>query len=229
MREASIIDVVLAGGSGGITYWAYTLLRGGQPAGELAQFDRLTWLWVSLPLTIVVGAAAAFLMVYFIAATNTKERMRAVGFAVACGLCWEPVLAGAIERFTQQYTDTQAEKNVAAAQQITPISTGTSASAAANVAADLVKNEPTVQNRVLKTEVQEQTNKLLQTIENTPDPDAKAEALQKVGVAAADAGSAVVLTQTVKSLENIADTEPQHAQRAREALNMINARVAARR
>src|SRR5437867_1646786 len=91
VKETSIRDILLSGGGGGIAYWAYTLLRGGQPAGELAQFGRATWLWVSLVLVIVVGAVAALIMVSF-ANTNFRDRMRAVSFAVVCGLCWEPVL-----------------------------------------------------------------------------------------------------------------------------------------
>src|SRR5262245_20959821 len=179
MKEANIKDILVGGGGGGVSYWAYTLLRGGQPAGELAQFDRATWLWVSLVLTIVVGAVAAFLMVFFVASTNTKDRMRAVGFAVACGLCWEPVLAGVSDRFTREYHDTQAERTIAQAEQLAPTPQASPPPAqAAEVAADLVKNASVVQNPILKAQVTDHAEKLLQTIERAPDAAVKTDALQ---------------------------------------------------
>ena len=90
----------------------------------------------------------------------------------------------------------------------------------------LVKSAPVVQNPILKAQVVDQTQRLLETIERAPDSAVRTDALQKVGLAAAEAGEPAVLTQTVKSLEIIVDTEPQHAQRAREALTAINRRIA---
>jgi hypothetical protein len=224
MKDATIKDILLAGSAGGVAFWAYTLLRGGQPAAEVAQFTPEVWLWVSLALVVIVGAAAAFLMVYFIAATNTKERMRAVGFAVACGLCWDPVLAGVKESFTREYADRDAAKVVAEARTLTK----PAPEQAASVAAKLVESAPQVQNPILQKQVREQADRLLQTIDATADQAARTQALQTVGVAAAQAQESVTLAKTMKSLEMIADTQPQHAPNARDALRNIDARIATR-
>jgi|RhiMethySRZTD1v2_1073278.scaffolds.fasta_scaffold29684_1 hypothetical protein len=224
MKDATMKDILLAGSAGGVAFWAYTLLRGGQPAAEVAQFTPEVWLWVSLALVVIVGAAAAFLMVYFIAATNTKERMRAVGFAVACGLCWDPVLAGVKESFTREYADRDAAKVVAEARTLTK----PAPEQAASVAAKLVESAPQVQNPILQKQVREQADRLLQTIDATADQAARTQALQTVGVAAAQAQESVTLAKTMKSLEMIADTQPQHAPNARDALRNIDARIATR-
>src|SRR4030095_7205585 len=224
MKDATMKDTLLAGSAGGVAFWAYTLLRGGQPAAEVAQFTPEVWLWVSLALVVIVGAAAAFLMVYFIAATNTKERMRAVGFAVACGLCWDPVLAGVKESFTREYADRDAAKVVAEARTLTK----PAPEQAASVAAKLVESAPQVQNPILQKQVREQADRLLQTIDATADQAARTQALQTVGVAAAQAQESVTLAKTMKSLEMIADTQPQHAPNARDALRNIDARIATR-
>jgi hypothetical protein len=224
MKDATMKDILLAGSAGGVAFWAYTLLRGGQPAAEVAQFAPEVWLWVSLALVVIVGAAAAFLMVYFIAATNTKERMRAVGFAVACGLCWDPVLAGVKESFTREYADRDAAKVVAEARTLTK----PAPEQAASVAAKLVESAPQVQNPILQKQVREQADRLLQTIDATADQAARTQALQTVGVAAAQAQESVTLAKTMKSLETIADTQPQHAPNARDALRNIDARIATR-
>lgn len=222
MKEATIRDILGAGSGGGIAYWAYTVFRGGQPAGEVAQVRPEIWLWVSLVLVVILGAAAAFLMVYFVAATNTKDRMRAVGFAVACGLCWEPVLAGVADRFTREFTDRETAQTLADVRSLE----APAATQAADVAAELVRNSAAVQNPVLKTEVREQTEKLVETISATSDVAVKTDALRTVGEAAAQARNPAVLAQTMKALEVIADNEPPNqALRAREALKAIDARV----
>ena len=225
MKDASMKDILLAGAGGGIAFWAYTLLRGGQPAAEKSPFEPAIWLWVSLALMVIVGAAAAFLMVYFVAATNTKERMRAVGFAVACGLCWEPVMSGVADRFAEQYVDREAAGTVAEAESLTK----PTPQQAASVAVELVQTAPAVQNPILKEDVRQQTERLIDTVETTPDPAARTRALQNIGEAAAASGEPVALALTIKSLEMIADTQPQHASQAREALRAIDAKAAARK
>jgi hypothetical protein len=224
MTDATMKEILLAGGGGGIAFWAYTLLRGGQPAAEAARFGPEIWLWVSLVLMVILGAVAAFLMVYFIAATDTKERRKAIGFAVACGLCWEPVVAGITDNFTRQYADRQAANTVAQAQALT----APAPAQAANVAAELVRTAPEVQNPILREQVREEAERLVQTIDATPDPAARTQALRTVGEAAAQAGEPAALARSIKSLEAIAVTQPEHAPEAREALRSIDARAASR-
>jgi hypothetical protein len=224
MKDASMKEILLAGAGGGIAFWAYTLFRGGQPAAEKAQFAPETWLWVSLGLMVILGAAAAFVMVYFVAATNTKERMRAVGFAVACGLCWEPVLAGVTDSFARQYVDREVTSKVAQAESLTT----PTPQQAASVAVELVQAAPAVQNPILKEDARQQTERLIQKVEATPDSAARTQALQNIGEAAAASGESVARARTIKSLETIAETQPQHASQAREAIRAIDAKAASR-
>jgi hypothetical protein len=224
MQEATMKHILLGGGGGGILYWAYAVFRGGQPAAEVAVMPPEQWLWVSLVLVIVLGAGAAFLMVYFLAATNTKEFKKAVGFAVACGLCWEPVLAGVSDRLTGAYVDNEAARSVAEARGLT----AASASAAADTAASLVRTSSAIRNPILKESVRSETSRLVQMIQDDPDPIAKTTALQAVGEAAAEAGQPEVFAQTIRSLEAIAASEPQLAPRAHEAIGAIDRRATSR-
>src|SRR5262249_25938092 len=98
----------------------------------------------------------------------------------------------------------------------------------AQTAADLVKAAPAVQNPVLREEVHKEANKLVAAVEKTQDPVVKTDALKTIGVAAADAGQPAVLTQAVKSVEAIADAQPERAPQARAAIETIRARAAAR-
>jgi hypothetical protein len=85
-----------------------------------------------------------------------------------------------------------------------------------------------VQNPILREQVREEAERLVQTIDATPDPAARTQALRTVGEAAAQAGEPAALAQSIKSLEAIADTQPQHAPEAREALRVIGAKAASR-
>jgi hypothetical protein len=226
MRDARVTDIVLAGAAGGLVYWAFTILRGGQPAADVAQFAPATWFWVSLLLTCIVGAGAAFLMVYFVAATNVKERMKAIGFAVACGLCWEPALSGEIDQFTRTYGDQAAQATVAEAQQLSgPSASSTTPDQTAAVAVDLVTGAPNVQNPILKQQVADATSALVNKIDSAPSSDAKTMAWKKVASAAAGARNSQLLARSVKSLEDIADSNQPEASQARAALNSLHAQL----
>jgi hypothetical protein len=226
MRDARVTDIVLAGAAGGLIYWAFTILRGGQPAGDVAQFAPATWFWVSLLLTCIVGAGAAFLMVYFVAATDVKERMKAIGFAVACGLCWEPALGGVIDQFTRTYADQAAQATVTEAQQLSSASASPATpDQTAAMAVNLVTNAPNVQNPILKQQVTDETTALVNKIDSAPSSDAKALAWKNVAAAAAAAKNSQLLARSVKSLEDMANSKEPQASQARAALNSLHAQL----
>lgn len=219
MRQVSIGHILLAGAGGGVIQWAWLLLHGGLPAGEVALFEPAIWLWVSLVLTAVVGGGAALLMQY-LAATEKKERARAIAFAVMCGFCWEPALSGLASSFTTQFTDREAQNLVVAAQEVSADSEDVSDSSGASMLAErLLDIEPHVQNPLLKQRVSQQTEVLLNAVERDEDPWARAEALERIGLAAAGAGQTAIVARTAVSLRDIAAIHPTSSKRIDGALS----------
>jgi hypothetical protein len=222
MRQVSIAHILLAGAGGGVIQWAWLLLHGGLPAGEVALFEPAIWLWVSLVLTAVVGSGAALLM-QLLAATEKKERARAIAFAVMCGFCWEPALSGLASSFATRYTDREAQNLVAAAQEVSADSEDVSDSSRASMLAErFLDIAPQVQNPLLRQRVSQQTDLLLKGIEQDQDPSAKTEALERIGIAAAGAGQTAILVRTAGSLRDIAAAHPDYSERVDKALTAID-------
>lgn len=216
MRQASIVHILLAGAGGGVIQWAWLLLHGGLPAGEVALFEPAIWLWVSLGLTAVVGGGSALLM-QFLAATEKKERARAIAFAVMCGFCWEPALSGLASSFTTQFTDREAQDLVVAAQEVSADSEDVSDPGGASLLAErLLDIAPHVQNPLLRQRVSQQTEVLLNVVERDEDPWARAQALERIGLAAAGAGQPAIVARTAVSLRDVAtnpSTSPDRGDR----------------
>lgn len=204
---AKTSQVLVAGAAGGFLYWAWRLLIGGLPVGELAVLPARQWLWACLPLMLALGAGAAYVAVYWFAHTDTSDRNQCLAFAVVCGLCWEPVITGSFQRFVTQFNDAGTARNL---EQVRSIATQPAAQPEqiAAAAEPLVRGLSATQNPVLR---QEATAAVLDAVRKLPasqDPKASAAALTRLGTAAAQAGQAEILSATLSSLGTLAADAP---------------------
>src|SRR5258708_3285247 len=185
-------QVITAGSSGGEVLWGLSLMHGGLPVAEHAPFPGEQWRWISLLLSAFLGAAAAFVSVYWLANTDTTKKTQCLGFAVICGLMWEPVLTGAGQRFTTGFADLEATEAVRQANQLTgAVNTGPALQpqAAADVAVKLVEAGPNIQNPGLKVDAKHQTERILNALATQAlTQPAATEALVNIGVAPGEAG-----------------------------------------
>jgi len=77
------VIITIAGGIGGLLSFTYAIAS----KSELA--IGLPW---SLPAYVFLGMGAGYLGVYLIAKTDTSHLHHALGFSVACGLSWAPIM-----------------------------------------------------------------------------------------------------------------------------------------
>lgn len=94
-KEAGFIT--LAGGVGGGLSLVYSITVGNPPTLELPE---------GLFAYIFLGMGAGFLGVYLIAKTDTSQLTHALGFAIACGLSWAPIM-DATTALVKQNTERQ--------------------------------------------------------------------------------------------------------------------------
>jgi hypothetical protein len=229
-RAASLKDLALAGAAGGFVCWALLLFRGGLPFGEIAPIPPARWLWVSLPLSICLGAAAAVVAVFRLANTDTRKRNQCLAFALVCGAVWEPVLTGATRRLSREYTDPKAAAAVKEAKQVTSARSGTPvpAASAAAVAATLSKSVPGIQNPELRVQAGNSAEKIIDTLAEkaATEPEAT-KGLESVGVAAAEANSTELIAVTVQRLDKIAkDPNAPQSKEAEAAIQKIRSAAA---
>ncbi|MGI0117507.1 hypothetical protein [Zooshikella sp. RANM57] len=78
-----IVFITVAGGIGGCLSLVYSITVGNPPTVELP---------VGILAYIFLGMGAGFLGVYVIAKTDTSQFAHALGFAIACGLSWAPIM-----------------------------------------------------------------------------------------------------------------------------------------
>ena len=76
-REATVMQLGLAGAFGGAAYWALCLMRGGLPAGAV-EIERSTWLWGSLGLCGFLGAFTAARLRYEESPNHARGASRGV-------------------------------------------------------------------------------------------------------------------------------------------------------
>ena len=222
MNEASIQNMSIAGAGGGVIFWAWSLLHGGLPGGDVAPFPPQEWLWISLVLTAIVGAGAALVM-QVVAATERTQKYRAIVFAVLCGFCWEPALSGVLSSFTMGYADREAQHLVEEAQAIPVDPEGAvDSSRASALAMRLLEISPQLQNPILKEQISQQTEQLFNVVEQDVDPTTRAEGLERMGIAAAEAGQTAFVARTATSLRELAATHPDSSARVQSALTVID-------
>lgn len=75
--------IAIAGGVGGLMSFVYTLASGGTLSLSLP------WGWLGY---MFLGMGTGYLGVYLVAKTDTSHRMHALGFAMACGISWAPIM-----------------------------------------------------------------------------------------------------------------------------------------
>lgn len=95
MKVAVII--VTSGAVGGLMSW---VLQTGYQG-----FPPFHWVWyLGMPAFLLFGGCAAFLGVFLVANTDTKDLKHAAAFALACGIGWQPIIQGSIAIVTQAQT-----------------------------------------------------------------------------------------------------------------------------
>ena len=82
-----LLYVLIAGGFGGLISIVFSINGGENPIIPLLPFGFIVY--------ILLGMAAGMLGVYVIAKTDTRHFAHCLGFSLACGIAWSPVIDGA--------------------------------------------------------------------------------------------------------------------------------------
>lgn len=205
-----ITAVLVAGAIGGFASWVYGLSVGEPVAGGF---------W-AIPRTLFMGAFAAWIGVYFIAATDMTKFVHALAFAAACGLAWKPVCdAGSalVQQTVQQAQNNAAEEAgtnlVALADSLatTPPNQVANKLDEVNDAATLALNAlPQVSSPKTRLSVETKVNAALRMVSQAAPKDAQkaAEVIQSVGETAAQNQSPKVSATALMSLQTLAPRSP---------------------
>ncbi|HEX6096956.1 MAG TPA: hypothetical protein VF432_11580 [Thermoanaerobaculia bacterium] len=192
--------VLLSGGGGGVVSWAYTMIGGA--AFGLNEF-------LALPLSIILGAAAALVAVYIVIPADTTKTAKLTAFAVLCGFLWKPVLDAGRLVITQNLkaSETKAEvkTNVAELKAASPAAAPIKAQEAADSAAELVRIGDTLGNPAISENATKQATEAAQAIAQTPtlDPLAAKAALQQINHAAIETRNVQLQNVTQRHIDAI--------------------------
>ena len=96
-----VIFILAFGAFGGSLSWLYAAT-----IGQPLQTNVLA----SLAASTVLGTGAAFVGVYVIANTDTRDFLRCLGFALLCGFSWKPVYDAGSALVNQQVKISQARE-----------------------------------------------------------------------------------------------------------------------
>ncbi|HEV7922580.1 MAG TPA: hypothetical protein VGR02_17490 [Thermoanaerobaculia bacterium] len=178
--------VLLSGAGGGLTAWAFTIIGG-------ATFGLS--IWAALPLSIILGAAAALVAVYVIIPADVTKTAKLIAFAVLCGFLWKPILdAGRLvimQRLEASNAKTEARKDLAELKSAQPAAAPAKAHEAAGTAAELLRASDRIDNPQLITDASIQAADAVTAIAQNPnlDPTAATLALQDIKKAASESGN----------------------------------------
>jgi hypothetical protein len=175
--------VLQSGAGGGLVSWAFTIISGSTFGLSL---------WAALPLSIILGAAAALIAVYVVIPADVTKTGKLIAFALLCGFLWKPVLdAGKIvitQRLEASDTKAEVQKNVAALRSAPPAAVPAKAHQAADAASELLRTGNRLDNPSIAKEASEQATQAVNAIAQTStvDPAAATVALQQISAAAAN-------------------------------------------
>jgi hypothetical protein len=213
--------VALSGAVGGLASGALQVLNGLKPFNGSTVFVMF-----ALPF---VGALAAMIAVYLIANSDTEKLAHTLGFALVCGIFWQPVIASAklyvdhVE--TQHQTSGLRDSNQALANGLknpTP-EVRNEVTRSGDTAASLLEKLPNVQDAELRKEVIQESKAAVDNIQTAASatPDSSIKSLEKIGVAAAQNGQTEVAQHALVKLGEIRAENPQASSAATQASERI--------
>jgi len=199
----TILGVAGAGGFGGLLAALLTRVTG---VGLFAKWSPAGDIFAE----IAFGVAAALFGVFLLSASDPKNA-RTLVFAVACGLAWQPIVAGT-SSYVKQYASTQAANSAKQADASLPTGGAAASSeniqAAASQTATAISKLPQVTDSSDRSTILNASQSVIQKVSasSTTSPSAKIEALHNIGLASLNSDSQSVGLQTVQPLKVLANS-----------------------
>jgi hypothetical protein len=193
-----------AGGFGGLLAALLTRATG---VGLFAKWPAMG----DVTAEIAFGIAAALFGVYLLSASDPKNA-RTLVFAVACGLTWQPVIAGA-SSYAKQYTSGKAAGGASQAaaslsDQSAPPSPST-VQAAVSATASAVSKLQEITDPEDRSAILNASQSVIENVSksSTTDPSVKIQALKDIGMASLSSNSPTVSLQAIQPLSALADSK----------------------
>jgi hypothetical protein len=191
--------VVLCGAIGGLTAAAVSRIFG---VGLLLKWP----LHRDLPIEVFMGAMAALFGCYLLTSTDFHETKGFV-FAIACGVFWGPVITGA-QTYMNQYATSAAvsETAIAARSALEQPDTGIARTAAS--VSEALSQVPATSDPADKKAISDNARNVVSAVlhNHKITPEAKTDALRKIGLASVANGASDVGVQSVQALGLMATT-----------------------
>ena len=177
---------------------------------------------------MLFGLAAALFGVYLFTESEPSGP-RSLVFALACGLAWQPIVAGA-STYVKQYTTTKEQVQNAntayqSLQNPSQPPTQTQVKDAVDTTSTALQKLPDIANGTDHNQIVAAAQGVVTQVAANPttDPNYKIEALRNLGVSAA-ADAPAVSSQTVQSIRSLANDspDPEVKKNAAAAINAIN-------
>jgi hypothetical protein len=210
--------VVGCGAVGGLVSWIIQAGGGAKPFG---------WAWYAgIPSLLILGAVAAVIGVYLIANSDTTELRHTLSFAVVCGIFWQPVIQAGQTYVTQTVAQYDSSAVQTASEDLSKAVQNNSASDVrqrvtdtSNRTVELLQKIPTVGDPAVKSRLATDSKGAIMAIAKASkqNPTESIDALQKVGVVAAQNGEVDVAAEAVKSLKEIERQNPGAVQQTNAA------------
>lgn len=184
--------------------WAFTIISGSTFGLSL---------WAALPLSVILGAAAALIAVYVIIPADVTKTGKLIAFALLCGFLWKPVLdAGKIvitQRLEASETKNEVRKEVAALKSAPPAAVPAKAHQAADAASELLRTGDRLDNPSIAKDASEQAKEAVSAIAKTStvDPSSATVALQQISKAAFNSDNKEVAAFADRSIAMIRKNE----------------------
>ena len=173
---------------------------------------------LDLPAEIVLGAMAALFAIYLLAKSDVTAPQTVI-FAILCGLCWNPVIAGA-KAYVQQYADNQATGDAASAGKMSTefrgqsgVESQKSIAAATSQITSALKRLPDVKGANSRQAIVDSSTKVINNIPAMTASPASVEAIKNIGLASVRTNAPSVSVASYKRLREIAASAPSASTR----------------
>jgi hypothetical protein len=202
-----LISIAGGGGFGGLLAALLTRVTG---VGIFAHWSPAA----DIVSEVLFGVAAALFGVYLFQDASNPQTGRTLAFAVACGLAWQPIVAGTYS-YVQQYASS---KTAGSAQQAAnsltgggPPPTSSSVQAAASATADAVGKLSTITDSTDRSNILKASQSVITNVaasQNT-QPSVKIDALRNIGLASLSSDSQSVGLETIQPLKQLANSDDE--------------------